>query len=205
LTNFGNLNLEASTVVFNWASFNGGGLYNSGQAKILNTTMSGNIADQDGAAIYNSASASLRLASNTLANNSADRDGGGIFEGGGESELRNTILSGNTAGATGGNCRGSFDPVANTLVSSNDCGLTGTLIVADPLLGDLQDNGGPTQTHALAADSPAIDAVPIVECTDFAGVALTRDQRGMTRPVGIACDIGAYEYGFDLFLPLIRR
>jgi hypothetical protein len=72
--------------------------------------------------------------------------------------------------------------------------------VANPLLGPLQDNGGPTFTQALLPDSPAIDAVPVADCTyDDDGnpatpeVPLTSDQRGVARPQGSACDIGAYE------------
>jgi CSLREA domain-containing protein len=59
---------------------------------------------------------------------------------------------------------------------------------ADPQLGALADNGGPTQTQALAADSPAVDAVPAdgSSCEPL-------DQRGVTRPRLGACDAGAYE------------
>ncbi len=80
---------------------------------------------------------------------------------------------------------------------------------SDPLLGPLADNGGFTQTHALGAESPAIDAGDPNSCP-------ATDQRGFFRPVdgngdGIAvCDMGAYEYGStgqgqSLFLPLILR
>ena len=56
---------------------------------------------------------------------------------------------------------------------------------ADPLLGPLQDNGGPTFTHALPAGSPALDLYS-------AGCPAT-DQIGTTRPQGTACDSGAFE------------
>jgi hypothetical protein len=55
-----------------------------------------------------------------------------------------------------------------------------------------EDNGGPTRTIQLLASSPALDAVPLEACTD-AGAALTTDQRGVTRPQGAGCDIGAFE------------
>ena len=61
--------------------------------------------------------------------------------------------------------------------------LTGNVTGQDPLLGPLQDNGGPTQTQALLADSPAIDAGDPSGCTDDLGAALTTDQRGFPRPV----------------------
>ena len=57
----------------------------------------------------------------------------------------------------------------------------------------LQSNGGPTQTIALLANSPAVDAVPVASCTNMTGAPLTTDQRGVTRPQGEACDIGAFE------------
>ena len=60
-------------------------------------------------------------------------------------------------------------------------------IFLDPLLGPLQDNGGPTFTHALLPGSPAIDHIPAENCE------VTTDQRGVARPQGAACDIGAYE------------
>ena len=70
----------------------------------------------------------------------------------------------------------------------------------NPLVGPLQDNGGPTPTHALLPGSPAINAIPLGDCTyDDDGdpgtpeVPLTADQRGVARPQGDACDIGAYE------------
>jgi CSLREA domain-containing protein len=58
----------------------------------------------------------------------------------------------------------------------------------DPLLGPLKDNGGPTATEAIAAGSPAVDGVP----STGAG-CLAIDQRGVLRPAGAACDIGAFE------------
>ncbi len=67
------------------------------------------------------------------------------------------------------------------------------------LTGPLQNNGGPTFTHALPPGSPAIDAGNDNPggCTDNLGATLTADQRGARRPangaVSTRCDIGAYE------------
>jgi hypothetical protein len=63
----------------------------------------------------------------------------------------------------------------------------------DPRLGPLQDNGGPTLTHALLPGSPALDAIPFG--THGCGTTLISDQRWQARPeaAGGACDIGAYE------------
>jgi len=60
-------------------------------------------------------------------------------------------------------------------------------------LGPLADNGGPTQTHALGPGSFAIDQIPVTECVDVDSMLLTEDQRGVTRPQGAMCDVGAFE------------
>jgi hypothetical protein len=71
---------------------------------------------------------------------------------------------------------------------------TGTIIrVQEPLLGVLADNGGPTWTRALTPGSPVIDQIPPAVCQDQFGTAPVPHQRGVARPVGLACDMGAYE------------
>jgi len=62
----------------------------------------------------------------------------------------------------------------------------------DPNLGSLADNGGPTQTFALLTGSSAINAGDSTTCV--ASPVSNLDQRGVTRPQGAQCDIGAYEY-----------
>lgn len=74
----------------------------------------------------------------------------------------------------------------NTLIASNTP--AGGDSFADPKLGPLADNGGPTLTMALLPGSPAIDA-------GNTSVAPGTDQRGFPRPAGLAADIGAFEYG----------
>jgi hypothetical protein len=59
--------------------------------------------------------------------------------------------------------------------------------VPDPMLGPLRNNGGPTMTHALEPGSPAINRIPGDACE------VDTDQRGVTRPQGPACDVGAFE------------
>ncbi len=65
----------------------------------------------------------------------------------------------------------------------------------NPLLGPLANNGGPTQTHALLAGSPAIDAGNPATPGSGGNACEATDQRGYARPAGLACDIGAYEFG----------
>src|SRR5439155_20515876 len=64
---------------------------------------------------------------------------------------------------------------------------TDKVSVADPKLGPLAANGGPARTVALLTGSPALNAIPSSACT------VTIDQRGVPRPQGTRCDIGAYE------------
>jgi hypothetical protein len=80
-------------------------------------------------------------------------------------------------------------------VCANDLTAPGDMILNDPLLGALGDNGGPTPTDLPLRGSPAIDAVPLASCSDVFGNPVTADQRGAPRPQGAACDIGSVEFG----------
>ena len=114
---------------------------------------------------------------------------------------RNTIISGNFAG-TGPDCSGGLDSGDFNLIrNTNGFVLTGTtahnIYGQDPKLGPLAGLGGPTPTHALRFDSPALDA------GNSGG--LTTDQRGQPRPMGApqvgggdGSDIGAYEADTNL-------
>jgi hypothetical protein len=76
------------------------------------------------------------------------------------------------------------------------CGLTGTgdrQGAADPQLGALGENGGPTETRLPADTSPLVDGVPLAECQGGDAEGITTDQRGITRPQRDGCDIGSVE------------
>ena len=84
----------------------------------------------------------------------------------------------------------------NIVSPRNSCGFDQPTdqveVTAEQLaLGPLQDNGGPTQTHALGEGSVAIDQMPAEDCVDADGEPLTTDQRG--EPRGSMCDVGAFE------------
>ena len=119
----------------------------------------------------------------TIADNSA-ANGGGLatfnVSSGDDMNLTNTIVADNPVG---GDCQGAFVvDGGNNIVADNSCGFSGG---ADPMLGPLAANGGPTPTHALLSGSPAINQGNPAAC-------LPADQRGVARQ-GI-CDIGAYEF-----------
>ncbi len=157
-------------------------------AQISDSTFTGNQAAGNGGAI-NDGRTGTTLTNDTLAGNSAGASGGNIDDSAGNPvpALLNTIVAGGTA-SSGGNCDTAVTSAGHNLEDANTCGLTGTgdQINTNPQLGPLQSNGGPTQTRALLPGSPAIDRGSNSGCP-------AADQRGVTRPQGAACDIGAYE------------
>jgi len=133
----------------------------------------------------------LTLTSSTVAGNSA-KLGGGLYKEVGTTTLQATILAANTASSSGPNCRGgNFDSAGRNLVAdTTGCifsALAGDILDKPAKLGTLGAHGGPTQTIPILATSPALNAVPIAACQ------VNRDQRGVKRPQGARCDIGAFE------------
>ena len=199
--------LTNSTVSGNSANFDGGGIYNANKLMLTNSTVGGNNANRWGGGIYNIFGA-VNVFNSTITNNRSDADsngtgtGGGVYNGA-TFEFQNTILAGNFESALDfGECEGALTSNGNNLMTSFNstrCSIVGSPVtLADPQLGPLQNNGGPTQTHALLAGSPAIDGNPS-GCRDNLGTLLTTDQRGFPRPADgnndsvTACDIGAFE------------
>ena len=184
----GTLTLTRSTVSGNSTIGRGGGIYGADPTiTITNGTISGNTA-LNGGGIFNRFGTVI-ITHATIAGNTATDNGGGIWNFGGTMTLANSIVSGNTAATPSDDCAGSITSLGHNLASDASCAFAGVgdLNSTDPLLGPLADNGGPTMTHALLSGSPAIDAVPLAFCT------VTTDQRGVPRPQGPECDIGAFE------------
>jgi hypothetical protein len=130
----------------------------------------------------------ISLRSVTVAGNSAQTGGGILNAAGLAFTARDTIVAGNS-GSVGANCSGSVTSGGYNLESGSDCGFmaTGDRPNATSKLGGLTNNGGPTETMALQTGSAAIDAGS-PDCPPPAS-----DQRGIKRPQGAACDIGAFE------------
>jgi hypothetical protein len=197
-----------SAIISNTATEDGGGIYNNRFANYTNvltatnSTISGNDAARHGGGIYN-ITGTLSLYNATVAYNTADADnngagdGGGLMRASGTVALQNSILGANSdRGGQADDCAGALlSQGYNLIQDSSGCTLTGTTDIAGqpPLLGALAENGGPTLTHALLPDSPALDAGNPAGCRDAQGALLASDQRGEPRPVGGACDIGAFE------------
>lgn len=207
------------------ASGGGGGIWSSGVLTITRSTLSGNVAvNGSGGAILTPGA--LTVSVSTLTANRASVAGGGMeipvagleqrvvestlarnvaslganIDIGSEEPfvmpmvIRQTIVADPSGGGSDCSLRGGsfFDDLGFNLESAADCGFTasGDKRFTDPMLDTLRLNGGTTQTLALETGSPAIDAGPAT-CT-------ATDQRGMQRPLGSACDIGAVENSIDV-------
>jgi uncharacterized repeat protein (TIGR01451 family)/CSLREA domain-containing protein len=211
IRNNGTLTLKAVTLSGN-AAINGGAIRSDGGLVLINTTISGNLATGDGGGLYN-ANNQATLTNVTVAYNRANSDsnvsgtGGGISIAGGNVLLHNTIVTDNynggspstTADDIGGlvDSSSSYDLVGNAsggLTNGVNHNQTG---VATALLGALMNNGGPTATHGLLYNSPALEAGD--DSVLNSPLFLNVDQRGLTRPAdgdltaGAHVDIGAYE------------
>lgn len=210
--NNGTINVTRSTLSNNSITNqfgSGGGIHNNGTGAInvTNSTISGNHAGSSGLGgglNFSSAGGAgqATVISSTINGNTA-LTGGGVAVGGGISvTIKNTIIAGNTATNISQDIFGPLTSGGYNLIGKNNGGtITGTTgdqigtsgSPINPLLGPLQNNGGPTFTHELLTNSPAIDAGNVF--------GLTTDQRGFSRPLDLAAvanvsdgsDIGAYE------------
>jgi predicted outer membrane repeat protein len=183
---YNNLNSNAvlTNVTFNnnTAGTRGGGMAVSGSTPTLtNVTFTGNVA-QRGGAIQSAYSGNFTLMNVTISGNIGTIQGGGIYSEASIPVIINTIIYNNTGNAI--DATTSTPVVTYSIVEGGYTG-EGNLDV-DPLLGTLQNNGGYTLTMALDPASEAIDAGTNTGCP-------SSDQRGVSRPQGTLCDIGAYE------------
>ncbi len=170
---------------------NGHGI-NGAPSKLLieNSTVSGNT-NYRLAAISN-VNGEVKVVGSTVTGNEAWEWSAGIA---GVVHLTNTVVAGNVGAP---NCDAYAVSHGYNADSDNSCnlGTAGDQPNVDPRLGPLADHGGPTPTHALFEDSPLLDRIPAGLCR------FPTDQRGVARPAGGACDIGAFERGpGDLFAP----
>lgn len=200
IANTGTLTILDSCIWGN-AAPTGGGIYHAGNGSklvVTNSTISGNLSGPPvgetarGGGIHALNASTASISQSTITDNEAQNGtGGGIHVQGAAVMLWNTIIAGNTARSSpdyfGPAASSGFNLIGNTEGGSgfrrND------LLNLEPRLGPLQDNGGPTRTHALLAGSPALDrGHPKTSRAGF-------DQRGegFARVVGSRVDIGAFE------------
>ncbi len=214
----------------NWVRYGGGGvvLTQGSTLELTDSFLGGNSASYGGA-VHNDRGTITATNVTFSRNRTIDARGGAISISGGTVTLSHCTLAGNSA-ASGGAALATYEDEAvsidNTIISgpgygrdcsegmvsnghnldvNGSCGLSaaGDLAGMAAGLGALRTNGGPTPTHALLAGSPAIDA---------GSGSLATDQRGVSRPVGAAPDIGAYEadgteppMGTPLTIPVVAH
>ena len=192
--NGGTMTLSSTAILSNTTTGSGGGIDNSGGTLTLtNSTLSGNIAPPgQGGGIYNAMAAFGFAATTTLAYVTVAANSDGLVNAAGSPAgtvaLTGTIVANSTSGP---NCTGVMtEGQGYNLDSGASCGFAQPTdrSSANPLLGPLAFNGGPTPTLALLVGSPAID-----HGGSSANGCPATDQRGVARPQGAACDIGAYE------------
>ena len=205
------------TLSGNAASGSGGGLFvgsgpvTMGTTQLINVTFSGNTAANGGG--LHDFCTGVTLVNVTLRGNSASASGGGLSAAStcptypnrigavSSLSLRNSVVADSPAG---GNCSAGSVPISSSgfnLSDDSTCvsyfNQPGDRNNSNAMLNSLANNGGPTQTHLPQPGSPLIDHGTNLGCPPA-------DQRGVKRPQGQACDMGAVEV-IELFLPLIRR
>ena len=207
--------ITQTTFINNTATiYGGGGILNAfGTTRLTASTFVGN-SGPGGGAIDNDTTLIVR--NSTFYNNTGGSNGGGAIQNFGTATISQSTLSGNVSqyganlhnygsstitistsivanGVSGSNCSGA--PIADggyNLDTGASCGLSTanhSLSNSQPQLEALASNGGPTQTMALPGASPAVNAIP----ASVSGCTGGTDQRGVTRPQGTGCDIGAFE------------
>ncbi|MBD1921920.1 hypothetical protein H6F77_12570 [Microcoleus sp. FACHB-831] len=205
LANNAIVNITNSTFSGNSASNQGGAIWSGKEVtlNISNTTISGNRAmSADGLTGLGGGimrtSGKINLTNSTIANNYAGFQGGGIV-GDINVTLINTVIANNKAnnGGKGWNIKNNcFDQMTNggnnlqfparNMNDPSDKDCVAGIQTADPKLGPLGNNGGSTQTMPLLTGSAAINTGNSSTCAPI-------DQRGVARPSGGVCDIGAFE------------
>ena len=200
ISNTGELTVTNSTISGNSSSaaLGGGGIYTDFRSDtsttiVRNSTITGNSATGTGAVGGVISEAELTVENSTIAGNTTVSGAANLRERSGTATVTSTIIADPIGGP---NCAGlAITSLGFNLESANDCGFAQPTDQpsTDPLLGSLRDNGGPTETLALPANSPAIDG----------GIAdVATDQRGLPRPVNLSApnaaggdgaDIGAFE------------
>jgi hypothetical protein len=211
LFNEGAATLIRSTISRNTGEY-AGGIQNQGTLRLVNSTVAGNEGYWWAGGAYNRGV--MSLAASTIAGNTSGQSYGGL-KSDGSCLLKGTILAGNANFNSSGteDCGGQvFSLGQNILGVADQCsafadGVNGDIAGVDWGLvlensgstygrprALIDDNLGPTPTIALLPGSPAIDRIPPASCVDDEGIALGGDQRGVVRPQGAACDIGAFEF-----------
>ena len=179
--------INNTTFINNTASFGGGMDNNNSNPALNNVTFSSNTSSSQGAGMHNSQQSQPVLTNVTFSGNTAGAGGGISNSNNSNPTIKNSIFWGNTA--TVYNPQINNTDLSTPVVTYSDIqgGYTGAgNISTDPLLGSLGIYGGIMQVFPLLPGSAAIDAGNDATCASI-------DARGISRPQGLHCDIGAFE------------
>jgi len=212
--NDGAMVIRNSTISGGLGELGGAAIHNRGQMMIENSTLSGNAAIGDGGAISNNADGTLIITNSTLSGNTATGRGGALSNMG-DVTLQSVTINDNSADAdgvvvstagrvtfvntliansSGTNCiigvNVEVNVSGNNLATDSSCPAFSETSFDALKLDLLAYNGSETATHALLPGSVAIDAAACIAPDDDESLT---DQRGVERPQGTACDVGAYE------------
>jgi parallel beta-helix repeat protein len=197
----GDVSLMSSTISDNTASTDGGGIIQASpgaETRVFNSTVSGNSAsNEQGDGIWHTWDGAITLLNSTVSNNIHVPDGLELLE------IAGTLVAGvctqdGPLGPGPSSSGYNIESPGDTCGFETNKGDQINVSTEDLNLGPLQNNGGPTMTHALLTEptvSVAIDVIAGVDCVDAEGQPLTTDQRGQPRPEtgGAMCDVGAFE------------
>lgn len=190
------------TFVRNRAYAKGGAIRNFGRLGVRLSTFSGNTSVTTGGAVCHDGGLDLRMLNCTLVSNATNKGGGISIDSASFSQvISNNIIAGNFA-EVGPDL---FVPSSSRRINYGEMNLFGTLagiaserrpspgtvVVGDPLLGPLADNGGRTMTMLPKPESSALDIASRSSGNQI-------DQRGFPRSIGIGPDLGAVELGADI-------
>lgn len=193
----GTITITGSTFANNVATTNGGAIHNDDTMILINDTFTGNSGPSGGAYYNNGATGPTTMINDTFSGNTTTTVGAGhgaVENAGGTLTITNSIV----ANSTGANCGSNgIGDSGNNLESGVTCNFAINAVNANPALGALASNGGPTQTMAITATSPAYDKANATVCAaSMPSGAGNVDQRGLSRAPAApqtACDIGAFE------------
>lgn len=199
-----------STISGNISVNEGGGIFNSlvSTTNVTNSTISGNRTNLAGGGVHGG---TTTFSNATVTSNVADSDANGTGDGGGVAgtalTTKNSIIGGNidsspSPGVVSPDCQGVLTSQGYNLISNNSS-CSGSVGPGDkigsaavpiaPGLAPLADNGGPSFTHSLLASSPAHNAGSPAPPGGSGDACAATDQRGVPRPQGGRCEIGAFE------------
>jgi hypothetical protein len=197
--------ISYSSLYSNSAGSGGAILQSSGTLTIWNSTISGNAARESGGGVVLIAATGV-LNNVTIVGNVADNDGNGSGGGGGmafssgSAVLSNSVLN-NYKRAGANYSSDDFECPTGPSVTSNGSNIflqpaacaTGAFTLGASGFGEIAANGGTTVTHIPSPNSGPVNAGKESGCLDPFGALLTKDQRGVKRPIGARCDLGAVE------------